>query len=717
MVALSSSYRLGDLSLDLGLIQSETLEKALYIAADTGLPIGRVLVLSGYCSDEELLNLIRLQTLLRENLIDMSLAQAAMVEVRGTTAKVDDALLKLGWDPTSQKNLTPLGELLVESNVITAEQLEAFLRQQLKTRLPLGRMVVSSGQTNDAFMAVALNIQIMVRQKKITRADAVSALIDARKRQSPASSPLQSKSFYEPSSRNLPKLGEMLVFCGAVTDAAMVDALETSLLSRKAVGEVLIERQLLTREELSQALEIQGKVAAGEISVQTANQLLARARGRRSGAGANKGSGTTSDTDPQSAAGDESGASGSDSALDARSHFSLVEFLKVVHCTDDDELNKSFDIAKRNAQVAKLVLLIAGSVDESILQLAESCHSMYENGKLSFEHSCTVFEYARRRNVTVEQALSELSWLKAKDAKQTLPEKKGNNKKTTNSQLITLKDVAADLIFRRDFSAARKVLEQLLIELQDGRDQRYQYCLEQMSLVCSELQDFSAAEEHLLALIELTLSAGEKTLRMANLMNMLGQIYYFQRQYQKAIDCTHTFIDICAHNLGATHPDVACGWQNLAMLYYTFNQLELSRQAYKTALDICTDSLGPQHPNTLGLASKLTAISVNSHEYPSASPTGPQDWNHEKARKNTLAATEAAKESDSKGTKEKESAGGAETTALSSLRKAAAKNAPQTPGAKPKRTIIDDDEVPPEMGAITGNWRTISLTERLHPDA
>lgn len=691
MVALSSSYRLGDLSLDLGLIQSETLEKALFIAADTGLPIGRVLVLSGYCSDEELLNLIRLQTLLRESLIDMSLAQAAMAEVRGTTSKVDDSLLKLGWDPSSQKNLTPLGELLVDSHVITAEQLEAFLRQQLKTRLPLGRMVVSSGQTNEAFMAVALNIQIMVRQKKITRADAVDALIDARKRQAPLTSPLQTKSFYEPSTRNLPKLGEMLVFSGAVTDAAMVDALETSLLSRKAVGEVLIERQLLSREELNQALEIQGRVASGEITVQDANQIMARSK-----------------------------AGAKDSVDAARSHFSLVEFLKVVHCTSDDELSKSFDIAKRNAQVAKLVLLIAGSLDEATLQLAESCHSLYENGKLSFEHSCTVFEYARRRNISLDQALSELSWLKAKDASQEAgkgrakdsaesAEQKGGAKKTTDSQLITLKDVAADLIFRRDFSAARKVLEQLLLELSADKDQRYQYCLEQMSLVCSELQDFDNAEKHMLELIELTRASGDKSLRMANLMNMLGQTYYFQRKYQQAIECTQKFIDICAFNLGATHPDVACGWQNIAMLYYTSNQLEASREAYKTAYNICTDSLGPQHPNTLGLASKLTAISVSSHEYPAGASHKPQDWNHEKARKNANRLENLP--------------GGdtAETTALSSLRKAAAKNAPQTQTAKNAKGKVapddDDDDVPPEMGAITGNWRTISLTERLHPDA
>lgn len=151
MVAISNTYLLGDLAVQLEVVSSEQVVQSLAISSDTGLPLGRVLVLSGLISENDLSNLILCQSLLREDLVQLEQVRNAFLRVRGSGRRLEDALLELGWERSLEKQLSPLGELLVSSAVITESQLDTYLRQQERVRLPLGRMLVSAGVMTDAF--------------------------------------------------------------------------------------------------------------------------------------------------------------------------------------------------------------------------------------------------------------------------------------------------------------------------------------------------------------------------------------------------------------------------------------------------------------------------------------------------------------------------------------------------------------------------------------
>lgn len=626
MASITNRYRLGDLALELKVVTSENLQKALFIASDTGLPLGRVLVLSGYLTENDMTNLIRCQTLLRESLVQFRQAYQAMSRVKGSKMPIDEALYDFGWDPSSQKNLTPLGELLVASDIISERQLESYLRQQTKTKLPLGRMLLSAGVINEQFLNAALNLQILVRDKKLTKGQAKETLLETRNRMNLDESVQCAKAFYETAPRSIPKIGELLVLAGSISESKLVEALELSLLTHKAIGQVLIEKQLISKYELESALLVQSRMVSAEINAQQAKSVLQAVR---------EGKNITEALGMLSRADDNE---------QFEAHFSLLEFLKSLHCTDDCEVARAFEIAKRNSQITRNMLLIAGSIDEATIDLAQQCHELYLSKELSFEQSCTVFEYAKRRSINLADAMQELRWVKSTPSAKTQPNTGSGSDSpsgtttesgisptgsdTKNSYLgqsalqgstdkndIRTTDLAAlrhrsmNLIEIKDYPAARTILEKLLTELAPFKDHRYTFCLEQMTKVCCELQDYNKAEEYCLELLDLyRFVHGSESMPTAQILNSLGKIYYFQKRYDEAIKRTKLYIKLCTNILGKNHPDVACGWQNLAMLYYTKGEFMGARSAYEIATDICRESLGAHHPTTLALAAKLASI-------------------------------------------------------------------------------------------------------------
>src|SRR5208283_4214657 len=59
------------------------------------------------------------------------------------------------------------------------------------------------------------------------------------------------------------------------------------------------------------------------------------------------------------------------------------------------------------------------------------------------------------------------------------------------------------------------------------------------------------------------------------------------------------FIEVVAGSKGNEHPDVACGWQNLANVYSAQEKYLEAQQAYGTGIQICRKGLGENHPATV----------------------------------------------------------------------------------------------------------------------
>ncbi|HNA71729.1 MAG TPA: tetratricopeptide repeat protein, partial [Candidatus Obscuribacter sp.] len=557
---------------------------------DTGLPLGRVLVLSGLISENDLSNLILCQSLLREDLVQLEQVRNAFLRVRGSGRRLEDALLELGWERSLEKQLSPLGELLVSSAVITESQLDTYLRQQERVRLPLGRMLVSAGVMTDAFLSTALNVQMMIRQKRLSREEAVDVLVEARKRQLAQSNVPRAKNFYEQPVLNVPKLGELLVLSGLLSERKLLEALELSIIGRKSIGEILLEKRYLTKTQLDNILLLQSSLAEGIIKLPQLKSVLRRLEDGFS-------------------LSDAIGQATEQVAVDTSEGrvLTFFEFLKSLDHTSGTNIDQAFEMAKKNQRLVKQALLISGMLDEPTIELMEQCYALYEDRRYSFDAASTLFEYSRRRGISVSDALEELRWLKKPPCIAVEPTEKFI--KATDSSLLNMKEMAEQLIALRDLVNARALYEQLLNALSVYKDGRYRYCLERIAYIFFEQKDYLKAENYQRELTRLSLECyGENSIPHAQALNNLGKTLYFMGRIDDALHETLAYIEVCANLLGADHPDVACGWQNAAMLYFQLGDIAESLRCYKEAHKICRESLGPSNPVTLNLEAKVDGL-------------------------------------------------------------------------------------------------------------
>lgn len=385
----TSRIRLGILMIEAGLIAREELEECLRMARETGLPVGRILLVTGKTTENVLQAAVQAQSLLKDGIIDLKTAYKGLQLVANDKKSFDSALTQLDVEIDEVK-VNKLGQLLIASNFVTEEQLELALADSASTGLPFGRMLVLNGVITEAQLAATLNAQILVRDEKITIDQAVDGLKQARRRQIAVEVPLMEKGFYKVQARDSIRLGELLSLAGLLSEQQLLNAVEQGLVSQKALGQVLIESNLVPEETLKVALQLQDLVSKGTLKPMQASQVLVQVN--------------------------ETGMSISDAvrliekaANNDSANVSLKDFLMTVKTVTQDDIQSAFDVSVNNNQILGRMLLLAGIIDESTLQAAMRLTFLVKGGLLSMEQAQTAFDYSQRHRATIDEALQELN--------------------------------------------------------------------------------------------------------------------------------------------------------------------------------------------------------------------------------------------------------------------------------------------------------------------
>src|SRR3982750_2741409 len=122
-VADTKRIRLGILMIDAGLITREELEECLRMSRETGLPVGRMLLVAAKTTEKVLQAAVQAQSLLKDGLIDLETAYQALRIVKEEKKSFDYALKQLNVTIEEVK-INKLGQLLIASNFVTEDQLE-----------------------------------------------------------------------------------------------------------------------------------------------------------------------------------------------------------------------------------------------------------------------------------------------------------------------------------------------------------------------------------------------------------------------------------------------------------------------------------------------------------------------------------------------------------------------------------------------------------------
>ena len=375
--------------IDAGLITREELEDCLRMSRETGLPVGRMLLVAAKTSETVLQAAVQAQSLLKDGLIDLDTAYKALRIVKEEKKSFDNALKQLNVIVEEVK-INKLGQLLLSSNFCTEEQLEEALAGSASTGLPFGRMLVLNGVINEAQLAATLNAQILIRDDKITKDQAVEGLKQARRRQIAVEVPLMEKGFYRVQTRDAIRLGELLSLAGLISESQLLNAVELGLISQKPLGQVLIETNLVSEDILKVALQLQDLVVKGTLRPLQASQVLVQVK-------------ETGKSIPEAVALIERGVASD--TID----ITLKDFLMTSKTVTTDDIATAFEVSVNNNQILGRMLLLSGIIDESTLQAAMRLVFLVKGGILSIEQAQKAFDYSTRHRATIDEALQELN--------------------------------------------------------------------------------------------------------------------------------------------------------------------------------------------------------------------------------------------------------------------------------------------------------------------
>lgn len=252
--------RLGTILSHFGLLQEHEFDRALKVANETRLPVGKVLVMFEQITDNTLKAVIDAQWMLKDGLISIGQAQHAVDLVRRKNWAFNDALVTMGIDAYATRGAR-LGELMVGSGQLSEEEITKFLKVSNYSGLPLGRILLLLDRVSENALGSTLRLQHDIRVGGLEVDTGLALIRESVKR--------------EPITRtdNL-LLGELLSHAGILKDSEVAVALDIAAANSKMVGEVLTEHGWISDTVLDKALSLQKKARSKEISLDDAISTL-----------------------------------------------------------------------------------------------------------------------------------------------------------------------------------------------------------------------------------------------------------------------------------------------------------------------------------------------------------------------------------------------------------------------------------------------------------
>lgn len=166
---------IGEVLTRAGILSSEQLQDRLEITKTIGQPLGQTLLQLGDLSKYQLRCVVQLQSLMGDGLLDEDKAVTATKLVCQDGCSLEQAFEKIGVVSESAWR-SRLGQLLLDSGVLTRRRLARGLVVATRQCSPLGHCLIQLGLLDPSILSLALSLQRDVRTGRKTRDQALSEL-------------------------------------------------------------------------------------------------------------------------------------------------------------------------------------------------------------------------------------------------------------------------------------------------------------------------------------------------------------------------------------------------------------------------------------------------------------------------------------------------------------------------------------------------------------
>ena len=393
----NQGVRLGDLLTTAGLLRVEALREAMHTAKQQQMPVGRILITSGYLTENQLQAAVQAQSLLKDGLVEMPVVIKALGILANEQGNLEQALAKCGWKRQSGTVSNKLGELLLEAALVSDAAFSHALAQCQNIGLPLGRMLVLTGALSEQMLSSTLNAQVLLRDKKITRDQAVKGLKAAQQRHLPLENALAESDVLQlPRSTSI-RLGELLTDAGLIDQANFLNAVELGLLQDKLIGQVLRQLNLLTEGDLMAALELQKLVSVGSIGRAEAIEMLKAVHKTKS---------TLVDLLNQRNLRESQNVA----TIVDREELLFDQFLKIAGIITQSEIEKAIKVGSRNSDLFGKMLLTASILQEQMVEASLDAYALVSDNTLTMEQAMIALKNCLAKGHDLESAFRDLGW-------------------------------------------------------------------------------------------------------------------------------------------------------------------------------------------------------------------------------------------------------------------------------------------------------------------
>ena len=163
------------------MVSPNDLNEQLGYAQTLGMPVGQVLVASGFLTKAEMLAAIQAQSLLLSGKITQEAAIQIVKDIVAEGSSLQAALDSAGVDPSVTQNQDRLGELLVASELLSEDNLAEALIASAELSSPLGHSLVKMQIIRPDLVVAALTVQKQLRLREISYEEGIGRLKSAMK--------------------------------------------------------------------------------------------------------------------------------------------------------------------------------------------------------------------------------------------------------------------------------------------------------------------------------------------------------------------------------------------------------------------------------------------------------------------------------------------------------------------------------------------------------
>ncbi|MDX2105649.1 MAG: hypothetical protein SFY67_04530 [Candidatus Melainabacteria bacterium] len=266
--------RIGDLLMHANVVSSTLIADALVKYENKGLPLGKVLVLSGCLDDLQLRNAVDLQYMVNDGLLTLEAAVHVMQTAFEKKLDLSEAFKEAKVLQPEERETNKLGQLLYDSHIANDTLINTCLESAKKTSLPLGHVLCQRGFVSQTIINKALLVQQCIRKNQMTREQGIQALVAAHKRENTLAKLPSNAGYRARNLKNTPLMGALLVEHCGLSERQLRDSLLASALSSTTLGATLIQSRTFNENLILAVVSLQEMLDNATIDEKTMARAL-----------------------------------------------------------------------------------------------------------------------------------------------------------------------------------------------------------------------------------------------------------------------------------------------------------------------------------------------------------------------------------------------------------------------------------------------------------